>query len=127
MHTVFVYGTLRSGFSNHFLMASTVKIGDGETKNKYALYTSGIPFLVEDEQVSTIKGEVYFVDDTILRVLDSLEGHPDWYKRKLIPVVVKGKEYIAWAYFNKPAGVLIESGDYEKQLTTQTKNTKYYE
>ena len=90
MHTVFVYGTLRSGFSNHFIMEPTVKIGDGTTKNKYALYEAGIPYLVEDEQVSNVKGEVYFVDETTFDILDTLEGHPSWYKRKLIPVIVEG-------------------------------------
>ena len=115
MHTVFVYGTLRSGFNNHFIMKPTVMIGDGETKNKYALYESGIPYLVEDEQVSKIKGEVYFVDQTTFEILDTLEGHPSWYERKLIPVIVNGKEYTAWTYFNKPNGVLNKSGDYAKQ------------
>ena len=61
-------------------MSPTVKIGDGVTKNKYALYEAGIPYLVENEQVSKIKGEVYFVDETTFEILDSLEGHPSWYK-----------------------------------------------
>jgi len=112
MHTVFVYGTLKSGFSNHFIMKPTVKIGEGETKNKYALYESGIPFLVEDEKVSKIKGEVYFVDQATFDILDTLEGHPDWYKRKLIPVMVDNKEYTAWTYFNKPSGKINKSGNY---------------
>ena len=115
MHTVFVYGTLRSGFSNHFIMEPTVKIGNGTTKNKYALYEAGIPYLVEDEQVSNVKGEVYFVDETTFDILDTLEGHPSWYERKLIPVIVEGKEYTAWTYFNKPNAVLNKSGDYGKQ------------
>ena len=115
MHTVFVYGTLRSGFSNHFIMEPTVKIGNGTTKNKYALYEAGIPYLVEDEKVSNVKGEVYFVDETTFDILDTLEGHPSWYERKLIPVIVEGKEYTAWTYFNKPNGVLNKSGDYGKQ------------
>jgi len=115
MHVVFVYGTLRSGFNNHFIMKPTVKIGIGETKNKYALYSSGIPFLVEDEQVSKVKGEVYFIDQTTFEILDSLEGHPSWYERKLIPVMVGGKEYIASTYFNKPNGILIKSGDYAER------------
>ena len=115
MHTVFVYGTLRSGFSNHFIMEPTVKIGNGTTKNKYALYEAGIPYLVEDEKVSNVKGEVYFVDETTFDILDTLEGHPSWYERKLIPVIVEGKEYTAWTYFNKPNRVLNKSGDYGKQ------------
>ena len=79
------------------------------------MYSTGIPFLVEDEQVSKVKGELYFVDETTFEILDSLEGHPRWYERKLIPVIVEGKEYTAWTYFNKPAGKLIKSGDYGKQ------------
>jgi hypothetical protein len=41
--------------------------------------------------------------------------HPNWYKRKLISIMVNNQEYIAWAYFNVKQGNLIKSGDYEKR------------
>ena len=118
-HLVFVYGTLRSGYHNHFLVSNgasgtskNIKIGKGKTKNKYALYEHGIPYLVEDEKTSKVTGELYMVDISTLQNLDLLEGHPKWYRRKLIKVLVGETEHLAWTYFNKKQGKLIKSGDY---------------
>tara|TARA_R100000935_G_C2839057_1_gene169940 strand:+ start:1260 stop:1610 length:351 start_codon:yes stop_codon:yes gene_type:complete len=114
MEKVFVYGTLKEGFSNHFILRETVKIGSGLTKKKYAMYSHGIPFLVENEKVSKITGELYMVDKTTFEVLDMLEGHPNWYIRKLVSVNIKNEEHKAWVYFNKKQGQLIKSGNYAK-------------
>jgi|TARA_R110000744_G_scaffold372683_2_gene484457 gamma-glutamylaminecyclotransferase len=115
MELVFVYGTLRQGHANHFIMRPTVKIGAGLTNDKYAMYVAGIPFLVEDEQVSKIKGELYAVDETTFEILDVLEGHPKWYERKKVDVTVEGIEHNAWVYFNEKQGSLNKSGDYAKR------------
>jgi gamma-glutamylcyclotransferase (GGCT)/AIG2-like uncharacterized protein YtfP len=112
MEKVFVYGTLRKGFSNHFIMKPTYRVGSGLTKKEYAMYSHGIPFLVENEQVSKITGELYIVDETTFDILDILEGHPKWYTRKVVDVNILGEEHQAWVYFNKKQGVLIKSGDY---------------
>ena len=114
MNIIFVYGTLRSGFHNHSLLYNSKLIGKGKTKDKYALYSFGVPFLV-NEPVTQVIGEVYSVSDKTLKHIDSLEMHPNWYKRKLISIMVNNQEYIAWAYFNVKQGNLIKSGDYEKR------------
>jgi hypothetical protein len=44
--------------------------------------------------------DVFKVSNPVLDKLDKLEGHPTWYKRKQIPVVVKGKTLTCWIYFN---------------------------
>tara|TARA_R110002096_G_scaffold272843_10_gene466619 strand:+ start:601 stop:948 length:348 start_codon:yes stop_codon:yes gene_type:complete len=113
MENIFVYGTLRKGFSNHFIMKRMMNLGKGLTKEKYAMYGSGIPFLVETEPVTNITGELYMVDQTTFEILDILEGHPKWYKRKQVDVVVEGVEHKAWVYFNKKQGTLIKTGNYE--------------
>ena len=112
MNLVFVYGTLRSGFGNHSLLSSSKFLGKGKTRKKYALYQVGIPFLVENESHKQIVGELYSVSSRVLLGLDMLEGHPKWYQRKKSTIIVNGKNYRAWIYFNKPQGELIESGDY---------------
>ena len=112
MESVFVYGTLRNGFHNHFIMNPTFNLGKGLTKEKYAMYESGIPFLVEDEPLVRITGELYMVDQTTFEILDILEGHPKWYTRKKVDVIVEGEDHKAWVYFNEKQGTLIKTGDY---------------
>ena len=119
---VFVYGTLRRGHGNHVLLKDSKFIDAGLTKDKYAMYHTGIPFVNEDEQVSNIFGEVYQVSGHILRMLDLLEGHPSWYIRKKVTVCGSKKKYHAWLYFNDDkSGVLIESGDYENKWKSTPK------
>tara|TARA_B110000902_G_scaffold265169_1_gene348715 strand:+ start:4838 stop:5197 length:360 start_codon:yes stop_codon:yes gene_type:complete len=113
MEKVFVYGTLKKGHSNHFIMKRTLNLGPGLTKKKYAMYVSGIPFLVENEEVTKITGELYVVDETTFEILDILEGHPKWYERKEVDVMVEGIEHTAWVYFNEKQGSLIKSGNYD--------------
>lgn len=110
---VFVYGTLKKGRGNNSLLKSSEFIGEGKTVNKYALYTTGIPFVIASQKVSHISGELYSVDDETLLNLDRLEGHPDWYHREITKVEVDGKIYNAYMYFYpKPIGSLIKSGIY---------------
>jgi len=116
MNLVFVYGTLRSGFGNHSLISSSKFLGKGITKKEYALYQMGIPFLVEDESHKQIVGELYSVSSHVLQNLDMLEGHPSWYQRKKSTVVINGKNFRAWIYFNRAQGQLIESGAVKESL-----------
>ena len=116
MELVFVYGTLRRGHGNHLLLESSRFIDAGLTKEKYAMYANGIPFVNDDEEVSNIFGEVYQVSKHTLNMLDLLEGHPSWYKRKKIIVCGSKKKHHAWLYFNNSkSGILIKSGDYENK------------
>ena len=46
------------------------------------------------------KGEVYEVDDTLLKILDDFEGHPDFYHRRLENVKDgNGQVFQCWTYF----------------------------
>ena len=116
--TVFVYGTLKRGFGNHHLLSRANYLGKAVTKEFYALYVSNIPFVIRTEQVSHIHGEVYLVGQAMLEDLDSLEGHPGWYKRAQVSVCLQDvqckKKYIhAWIYFYpKPTGQLQADGIY---------------
>ncbi len=107
-HLVFVYGTLKKGFGNHYLLENSKFIGRAKTKEKYKMTANGIPFVSKSKAVSHIIGEVYEVDDETLEKLDFLEDHPDWYKREKVKVVLEdGKELEAWLYFNE-----ISEGEY---------------
>jgi gamma-glutamylaminecyclotransferase len=121
-HPLFVYGTLRQGCRNHHLMRGAEFVGKAHTKDRFALYSTGIPYVVRSEAVSTIIGEVYRVDHGLLAKLDRHEGHPHWYHRKLVEVVLElGQTLPAWLYFfDTPRGVLLPGGDFmaDPQATT---------
>jgi len=122
-HLVFVYGTLKRGQSNHGLLAGAEYHGEGATADTFGFYAGPdvspaekklpeIPFAYEqpaegDEAIS-VQGEVWEVDNATLAALDRLEGHPDWYERRQIPVTLGNENKIAYIYLipgPAPAGL----------------------
>lgn len=102
-HLVAVYGTLRKGFNNHGLLASARFLGAGDTIGRYAMACDGIPYVSSEEREDghNLHVEVYAVDDATLERLDSLEGHPDWYHRKEVPIKLdNGVVAHSYLYFN---------------------------
>lgn len=99
---VAVYGTLKFGYSNyrHYLTSSKF-IGEGVTKDKYPLIIKGLPYLIEERgKGHNVEVDVFRVSDTVLEELDRLEGHPNWYRRKQIPIKINNKTVQCWIYFN---------------------------
>lgn len=116
-HNIFVYGTLRSGFHNNYLLDGAKLIGKGKTKTKMAMFLSGIPYVNRSQEKYQIVGEVYEVDDSTLKRLDRLEEHPDWYKREPEPILMEnGEEITAELYLNDNNKNLAETGDYETNI-----------
>ncbi|XP_066587477.1 putative gamma-glutamylcyclotransferase CG2811 isoform X2 [Prorops nasuta] len=90
LHRVFVYGTLKRGEPNHKLIQDATKgfakfLGIGKTVKPYPLVIAtkyNIPFLLRKEHVGhQIFGELYDVDTKMLKSLDELEEHPNFYVR----------------------------------------------
>lgn len=111
---VAVYGTLKKGYGNHRLLVTAQPIGVG-TVEGFRLYSSGIPFLVEDKSSEyDVHVECYEVNVQQLRSLDLLEGHPDFYERKLVDVRTDtGEMQTMWIYtYPEPRGVEISTGIY---------------
>jgi gamma-glutamylaminecyclotransferase len=103
-------------------------ISTGTTEDKYILRASSLPFLVEEDGKSYVTGEIYEVTSKTLSNLDLLEGHPDWYKRKVITVIDElGDKYKAWAYFVTMSETIgcetVESGDYREYLSEMSEVT----
>ena len=99
-HLVFVYGTLRQGCCNHFLLEGARCVGAGKTAGQYAMYVASVPFVVKDAAVCQIVGEVYEVDEKTLRNLDLLEGEPHMYAREQVEIELdNGRHVCAWLYF----------------------------
>ena len=101
-NTIFVYGTLKRGSFNNYLLEDSEFIGDVTTKYPYLLIHDSLPFLIKDSHhvhSKIIKGELYEVTDDIFKKLDELEGHPTFYKRQCIWVINKNRMIYAWCYF----------------------------
>ncbi len=115
MHKLFVYGTLKKGFSNHHFLKGAKFLGKAITKHKYALYETSIPYAYPYEKVSPIRGELYEVDTQTIRKIDLLEGHPHAYRREKVPVLLEnGEEVFAWIYFYpRKRGKLNPSGEFQ--------------
>jgi gamma-glutamylcyclotransferase (GGCT)/AIG2-like uncharacterized protein YtfP len=116
-----VYGTLRKGYGNHSLLLGTNFIGAGLTSEPYRLTANGIPFVSKESPVSKVKVEVYETDnEDIISDVDSLEGHPRFYRREEIFVDLEdGSKVSAELYFcsGRESNTLIESGDYADYRT----------
>lgn len=96
---VFVYGTLKRGKSNHRLLENSTFLGRTAVKGKFKMvdlgWYPGVILNPDAKEPINLYGEVYRVSEETLDILDSLEGHPNYYCRNQIPTQWKK----AWCYF----------------------------
>lgn len=103
---VFVYGSLKEGFSNYertglasyACLATAFTVDAAWDMRSYG----GFPVVVEGGE-SVIMGEIYVVDDYMMSVLDYLEGFPKFYDRRKVAFQVDsetGEMIEAWMYFH---------------------------
>lgn len=104
-HLVFVYGTLKKGFSNHPALGASSKMIAKARVEGFAMYksdTSQYPVaIISMEHDNKIFGEVYEVDNGTLNLLDDIEGvDRQIFRRITVPVTEEktGKEYEAYMY-----------------------------
>ncbi|KAG8517030.1 Gamma-glutamylaminecyclotransferase [Galemys pyrenaicus] len=100
MARVFVYGTLKRGQPNHHVLldgahGSAAFQGRGRTLEPFPLVIAGqhnIPYLLHlPGRGHRVAGEVYVVDEQMLRFLDSFEDCPDVYQRTPATIVLEGE------------------------------------
>ena len=108
---VFVYGTLKRGYGNHYALETAeflgeCEVGDGDLT---MIDMGWYPGVVQSKAVEggKVKGEVFLVDEPTLHVLDLIEGHPHFYERKKIDTPWKK----AWVYL-LPEEYLEDQQDY---------------
>ena len=114
---VAVYGTLKRGYSNHSVMGTSSFLSNGETMNKYPMVCSSIPFVLPRMgEGHNVKVELYHVDKFDMKSIDALEGHPDNYVRRRVPIrTAEGDIVSAWLYFYPHDHV--DNGEYEAEFT----------
>ena len=115
-HLVFVYGSLRSGGDG----AMPARFPDSkfvtDARVSGTLYDLGpYPGLLLDDSNSPVHGEVYEVDDELLKELDEFEASSN-YVRKQAEILIGNEGRMCWTYEPNPAfyrlSEIIESGDW---------------
>ena len=125
-HLIAVYGTLKQGGSNYYSYLMDSKyIGEGETYNKYPLIIEGLPYLLSKKgKGHNVEVDVFLVDSRTLKTIDSLEGHPHWYKRQRTPIEIieNGSILHCWAYFND---TVEDTGVYHHSYETENTRNRF--
>jgi gamma-glutamylcyclotransferase (GGCT)/AIG2-like uncharacterized protein YtfP len=131
---LFVYGTLRKGFSNHYLLDGATFLGDGKTVDTFYMvgrlnfeldeFEDGrspprqllFPYIFKgslraDQVCAHIIGELYEISNEVFVEIDKHEGHPDIYKRTEIDVIVENKLYRVATYILESPEIKAEISD----------------
>ncbi len=105
---VFIYGSLKKGFSNHHMMDNAKYKYTAKTKKRYGMFqelNANYPYLIKQSanHYHHVQGEVYEVDcSTTLKQLDKFEDAPDYYEREIVDIeIVDGSIQKAQVYFMK--------------------------
>ena len=119
---VFVYGTLKKGQGNNFMLNGEEFIGKAATTESLNMASIGVPVVMRlfvdnmRKMAEPVIGEVYNISKKLLKILDQLEGHPDLYKRTAIKVRLLESQKVvkAYIYFFVPGQIHVEKFfDYE--------------
>jgi gamma-glutamylcyclotransferase (GGCT)/AIG2-like uncharacterized protein YtfP len=94
---VFVYGTLKRGFRNHFYLSEAEYLGRYRTCESYGFYDFGDYPAATLDGDQAIGGEVFQILPEHLSALDILEGYPDFYQR----IEIETEYGVAWMYIVK--------------------------
>jgi gamma-glutamylcyclotransferase (GGCT)/AIG2-like uncharacterized protein YtfP len=104
MVPVFVFGTLKRSHSNHRVMGNHYTfLGAALTFEKYDMFDTGFPVILENPEGRLVKGEAFLVPPAQLEALDRLEGEGRMYFRKVVKVSTDGIESMdCYIYVGNP-------------------------
>jgi len=120
-HLVFIYGTLRRGGANHYILADANFLGRYETEPRYTMFRLGQFPAVVARGDTAITGEIYRVSDAVFALLDELECYPTVFSRQLIHTPA-GE---TWVYlYNRLVGTehVVPNGDWLEYLEKSGEN-----
>ena len=109
---LFLYGTLKRGMKANVLLGGQDYLGPARTVAQYRLYHLGrYPGLVFDpDNGLEVKGELWAVDEEIVRLLDEYEGAPELFARADV-AVADFFEPVQGYLYNQPVSPGTPSGD----------------
>src|SRR5579859_2179982 len=111
--TLFVYGTLLRGETNHHRLAARAEfLGPARTAHAFSLVELGRYPALARGGTTSVEGELYGVDDALRDELDVFEGHPSVYCRETIELD-DGRTAEAYVNPRRAAGLpVIEGGSF---------------
>ncbi len=113
MPYAFCYGTLMTGYRNNVLLAGCMKCGDFLTRPIYRLYDNGsYPCMIRDEKNgNSIKGEIWQINDEVLKRLDQLEGVPWLYQREKVELAEPFVEDVFVYIYQEDVAGMVDCGN----------------
>lgn len=116
-----VYGTLKKGFHNHYLLDKANFLGSTKTSDKYTMHSLGGFPAVTTEGHTSIEVEVYETDDeqtinsiNTLEGFTGIKGHAhNWYDTETIETEFGDAEM--FVFRKSCAYPIIESGIWQNQ------------
>jgi len=127
---VFVYGTLKSRHCNNLVLkeSNAELLGRDSITGNFALaQIGGLPAVfdtLEDDGISTVRGEIWAGDEDMLAACDMLECHPTWYKRRKMISDRLNKR--VWVYIMTDQCVTLELQWLDEGLYNPTADEKRY-
>ena len=123
-HLIFVYGSLRSGSARAMSVRFPGSKFIADATVGGSLYDLGAyPGLLLNDSNSLVVGEVYEVDDDILKELDEFEASSS-YRRKQVEISLGDSSRVCWVYEPDPEfyslRTIIPSGDWIEYARTKT-------
>ncbi|MCU4988261.1 gamma-glutamylcyclotransferase [Bacillus cereus] len=124
MHHVFVYGTLRKEQTNaHYMQGATCIADEAWTYGELFDTNEGYPAMTYSNE-EKVYGEVYEVNDEILRKLDELEEYTgnaetDLYDRITQTVYAADREIEAYVYIAQDKKMILKVIDSEDWVEYQ--------
>lgn len=123
-HEIFVYGTLKPGFSNYCFYEQFI-INSRKATIHADLYSLGqIPGVKNLGSENIVKGYVVKIDNIGLQSFDVLEGHPIMYRRTQV-TTIEGDNVWVYVYNGEVHdGARIEHGDFQEIMVNLNNNTQ---
>lgn len=110
---LFTYGTLQRGNARNYVLDGAKYLGPAKTYEKFLLKDRGdFPLMVELSKtarkklaldMTAVQGELYDISEALLKNLDRIEGHPNFFTRRQILVELPdGKPVMVSSYLITP-------------------------
>ncbi len=97
-NNLFVYGTLKRGFGNSYILRNSEFIGSAVSEEKFVIYDCGFPCAYPDYNGKRLSGEIYNLTDEDFIFTDRLESNGSLYNREVQDFIFRGELVSAWIY-----------------------------